>query len=98
MSNTRVIEKPEIKVKKPIMYVVMVHNDPFTPREFVVEVLKRYFQKNMDQAINIMLRAHQGGVGMVDVYTREIAETKVSIANQYSREQGRILLFTTEEE
>jgi len=98
MSKTDVIQKPEIKVKKPTMYVVMVHNDPYTPRSFVVEVLRRYFQKNADEATRIMLRAHNSGMGMVDVYTKEIAEMKASIANQFSREQGRILTFSTEEE
>lgn len=80
------------------MYVVMVHNDPFTPREFVVEVLQRYFQKNADEATRIMLRAHKSGLGMVDIYTREIAEMKAAIANQYSQDQGRVLLFSTEEQ
>jgi ATP-dependent Clp protease adaptor protein ClpS len=102
MSDAHIIDKPKLasdtKVKKPTMYVVMVHNDPFTPREFVVDVLGRYFQKTMEDATRIMLRAHKGGLGMVDIYTREIAEMKASVANQYSREQGRILTFTTEEE
>jgi ATP-dependent Clp protease adaptor protein ClpS len=98
MSKTDVIEKPEIKLKKPSMYVVIVHNDPFTPRQFVVEVLQRYFQKDSAQATRIMMSAHKSGLGMVDVYTREIAEMKASVANQFSRDQGFVLLFTTEEE
>lgn len=98
MSRPEVIEKPKIKIDKPKMHAVMVHNDPFTPREFVVEVLQRYFQKNGEEATRIMLRAHKSGLSLVGVYTREIAEMKVSVANQYSRENSKVLQFTSEEE
>lgn len=80
------------------MYVVMVHNDPFTPRNFVVTVLQRYFQKDAREASAIMMRAHTEGMGAVGVYTFEIAEMKANVANTYSREQGHPLYFSVEEE
>jgi ATP-dependent Clp protease adaptor protein ClpS len=102
MSQSDVLDKPKIttdeKTEKPKMYVVLVHNDPFTPRGFVVEVLQRYFQKNGDEAAKIMMRAHTQGMGAVGVYTFEIAETKTEVANSYSREQGYPLFFSVEEE
>jgi ATP-dependent Clp protease adaptor protein ClpS len=102
MSDTQVLEKPKDltrdDVQKPKMYVVLVHNDPFTPRAFVVSVLQRYFQKDARQASQIMLIAHTQGLGAVGVYTFEIAEMKANLANTYSREQGHPLYFSVEEE
>jgi ATP-dependent Clp protease adaptor protein ClpS len=89
--------KPEEKVKKPAMYAVVVHNDPYTPREFVIEVLQTFFQKNSDEAYHIMLKAHRTGVGMVGVYTFEVAETKAARANKYALDQGKLLLLSVEE-
>jgi ATP-dependent Clp protease adaptor protein ClpS len=101
MSETDTINttgiKPEDKVKEPIMYVVLVHNDPFTPRDFVVEVLQRCFQKSIDEASRIMLKAHISGLGAVGVYSYEIAETKTALANKYSHDQGQLLLFSVQE-
>lgn len=101
MSNTETIEgtgiKLDEKVKKPSMYAVVVHNDPYTSRSFVVEVLQRFFQKNADEASHIMLTAHKTGTGVVAVYTYEVAETKAAQANNYSHDQGKLLLFSVEE-
>jgi ATP-dependent Clp protease adaptor protein ClpS len=101
MSDSTTINRPQVipdeKVKEPKLYAVLVHNDPFTPRGFVVEVIQRYFQKTADEATAIMLRAHQSGVGAVGVYTRELAETKAALANKYSKDQGKLLLFSVEE-
>lgn len=82
----------------PKMYTVFVHNDPVTPRGFVVEVLTRYFQKNAEQATKIMMTAHTQGMGAVGTYSFEIAETRSTVANQYSREQGYPLHFSVQEE
>jgi len=79
------------------MYAVVVHNDPFTPRQFVVEILRRFFQKDETEATAIMLRAHQGGHAVVNVYTLEMAETKAAQANKYSKDEGKLLLFSVEE-
>lgn len=102
MGDTTTIDKPKDltkdEVQKPKMYVVMVHNDPFTPRQFVVTVLQRYFQKNAQQASQIMLTAHTQGLGAVGVYSFEIAEMKANVANTFSREQGYPLYFSVEEE
>ncbi len=106
MSGTETIDRPKIitddsvdeDLKKPKLYVVLVHNDPFSPRGFVVDVLQRYFQKNAEQASQIMLRAHTQGLGAVGVYTFEIAETKAAAANGYSRSQSQPLTFSVQEE
>ncbi len=85
------------RIKTPAMYAVVVHNDPFTPRDFVVEILRRFFGKTKEQAAKIMLTAHTKGHGVVSVYSREIAETKAAVANSYSHDQGKLLLFSVEE-
>lgn len=85
------------RLKTPAMFAVVVHNDQFTPRTFVVEVLRMIFQKNEEQAKHIMLTAHTTGHGVISVYTREIAETKAAQANTYSHEQGKLLIFSVEE-
>ena len=84
------------RTKKPDMYAVVVHNDSFTPRQFVVDVLKLFFQKSEAEAAQIMLVAHNSGHSVVSVFTREVAETKVAKANSYSHDQGRLLLFSVE--
>ena len=96
----RTIEKvlPKHKVKRPTFYVVVVHNDPFTPRHFVVGVLKTYFGKNEAEATRIMLLAHNYGVGVVAKFTHEIAEAKAQQVNEYSRDQGYPLFFSVEDE
>lgn len=85
------------RIKTPAMYAVVVHNDPFTSRQFVVEVLRRFFGKTEQQAAEIMMTAHTKGHGVVSVYSREIAETKAAVANSYSHDQGKLLLFSVEE-
>jgi len=97
-TGIEVLDRPDEKLKRPSMYVVFVHNDPFTPREFVVEVLKRFFQKTEEQAMKIMLTAHTQGMAAAGVYTKEIAETKADAANAYSLSEGRPLKFSTQEE
>jgi len=77
-SSTGVAVKARPKTKKPAMYKVLMLNDDYTPMEFVVHVLERYFNKNHDDATRIMLHVHQKGVGVCGVFTLEVAETKVS--------------------
>lgn len=102
MSESDTIEglgiRTEEKVKTPSMYVVVVHNDPYTPRNFVVEVLRRFFGKKEEEATRIMMNAHKGGHAVVQAYTLEMAETKAAQANSYSKENGKILLFSVEKE
>ncbi len=90
--------KSKPKVAKPSFYVVVVHNDPVTPRGFVVEVLRKYFDKGEPEAKRIMLLAHNYGIGVVAKYTREIAETKAKQVNEFARDSGFPLYFSTEEE
>lgn len=84
--GTGVITRTEKKLKKPSMYRVLLLNDDFTPMEFVVHVLERFFQKNRDQATQIMLHVHQYGVGECGVYTYEVAETKVTQVMDFARQ------------
>ncbi len=91
-------ERTSEKTKRPAMYVVFVHNDPFTPRGFVVEVLRRFFGKTEEQASKIMLTAHTQGMGAAGIYTKEISESKAETANKHSRDQGHPLTFSVQEE
>jgi len=76
--TTGVVTKARPKTKKPSMYKVLMLNDDYTPMEFVVHVLERFFGKGHDEAVRIMLHVHQRGVGVCGVFTYEVAETKVN--------------------
>ena len=86
------------RTKKPSMYKVLMLNDDYTPMEFVVDVLQRIFQKNRDEATQIMLHVHQKGVGICGVYTYEVAETKVTQTVDYARKNQHPLQCTLEKE
>lgn len=88
--------KPE--VQRPRLHKVILVNDDFTPREFVVQVLKAEFRMNETQAYQVMLTAHKRGVCVVAVFTRDVAETKATRATDAGRAKGFPLLFTTEPE
>ncbi|QEN90184.1 ATP-dependent Clp protease adapter ClpS [Labrys sp. KNU-23] len=90
--------KTEIKTQRPRLHKVILVNDDYTPREFVVMVLKAEFRMNESQAYRVMLTAHQRGVCVVAVFARDIAETKATRATEMARSQGYPLLFTTEPE
>jgi len=77
-NETSVITRTKPRLKKPSLYRVLLLNDDFTPMEFVVEILARFFQMNLEQATKVMLHVHQNGVGECGVYTYEVAETKVT--------------------
>ena len=79
------------------MYRVMLLNDDYTTMEFVVLVLVQVFKKSVEDATRIMLNVHRKGVGVCGVYTRDVAETKVSQVNDYSRAHQHPLLCTMEE-
>ena len=100
MSDT--VTPPRTKVRqkteRPRLHKVILVNDDFTPREFVVEVLKAVFGMGRDQAYRIMITAHSRGVCVVAVYARDIAETKATKATDAGRRAGYPLLFTTEPE
>ncbi len=85
------------QIMTPKMYRVMILNDDFTPMDFVVLVLKRFFNKNEEEAIKVMLDVHKKGSGTAGVYTLEVAEMKVMQANQFSRMNQHPLKSTLEE-
>jgi len=95
---TKPVIKDEIKVERPRLHKVMLVNDDYTPREFVVTVLKAEFRMNESQAMRVMITAHKRGVCVVAVFTRDVAETKATNATDRGRRQGYPLLFTTEPE
>ena len=84
-SGTAVVTKTKPRVKRPNMYRVLLLNDDYTPMEFVVHVLIRFFNKNQEDATRIMMHVHQNGVGECGVYTYEIAETKVTQVMDFAR-------------
>ncbi len=90
--------KDEIKVERPRLHKVILVNDDFTPREFVVMVLKAEFHLTEDQALRVMMTAHQRGACVVAVFTKDIAEAKATSATDAGRREGYPLLFTTEPE
>ena len=90
--------KPRTKTERPPLYKVILLNDDYTPREFVVEVLKAVFRMNKERAYHVMLTAHQRGVCVIAVYTRDVAETKAKEATELGRANGYPLFFTTEPE
>ncbi|WP_313387205.1 ATP-dependent Clp protease adapter ClpS [Rhodospirillum rubrum] len=96
--GTGVVVKAKPKTKKPSMYRVLMLNDDYTPMEFVVHVLERFFGKTHEEATNIMLHVHQRGVGLCGVYTYEVAETKVSQVMDLARRSQHPLQCTLEKE
>lgn len=96
--KTGVVTKTRPKTKKPSLYKVLLLNDDYTPMEFVVHVLEKYFNKGREDATRIMLQVHQKGVGICGVYTYEVAETKVTQVIDFSRQHGHPLQCTMEKE
>ncbi len=90
------VQEAKPKLKRPPLYSVVLLNDDFTPMEFVVHVLEWFFGMDREKAVRIMLQVHTLGKGVCGIYSREIAETKVSQVNDYSRENNHPLLCTME--
>jgi ATP-dependent Clp protease adaptor protein ClpS len=84
-NGTGVVTKTRAKTKRPSMYRVLILNDDYTPMEFVVHVLERFFNKGREEATQIMLHVHHHGVGECGVYTYEVAETKVTQVMDFAR-------------
>src|SRR5579875_1431132 len=95
---TGVVVKARPKTRKPSMYKVLMLNDDYTPMEFVVHVLERFFQKTREEATRIMLHVHRRGVGVCGVYTYEVAETKVTQVMDLARQNQHPLQCTIEKE
>jgi ATP-dependent Clp protease adaptor protein ClpS len=96
--TTRPRTRTTTKVKRPPLHKVILLNDDYTPRAFVVRVLKAEFRMSDDQAQRVMITAHTKGSCVVAVFTREIAETKSKRATDMARGEGYPLTFTTEPE
>ena len=84
-TGTAIITKTKPRTKRPNLYRVLLLNDDYTPMEFVVHVLERFFNKSREDATRIMLHVHQHGVGECGVYTYEVAETKVTQVMDFAR-------------
>jgi ATP-dependent Clp protease adaptor protein ClpS len=96
--TTGVATKVRAKTKKPSMYKVLMLNDDYTPMEFVVHVLERFFSKNHEEAVRIMLHVHHRGVGVCGVFTYEVAETKVNQVMELARQHQHPLQCTIEKD
>jgi ATP-dependent Clp protease adaptor protein ClpS len=96
--QTGVITKSKTETKKPSMYKVLLLNDDYTPMEFVVAVLMRFFGMGEQEATTIMLHVHRRGVGLCGVYPYEIAETKVNQVTDFARRNEHPLQCTMEKE
>ena len=96
--GTAVITKTRPQTKRPHLYRVLLLNDDYTPMEFVVHILERFFNKARDEAVQIMLHVHRHGVGICGVFTYEIAETKVAQVIEFSRRHQHPLQCTMEKE
>ena len=93
-----VVEEAAPKLKRPPLYQVVLINDDYTPMEFVVHVLERFFAKPREEAVQIMLHVHRHGVGICGVYTFEVAETKVAQVIELARRHQHPLQCTMEKE
>jgi ATP-dependent Clp protease adaptor protein ClpS len=96
--ETGLLLKTRPKTKKPSMYKVLLLNDDYTPMEFVVHVLERFFSKTRQEATDIMLHVHRRGVGICGVFTYEIAETKVAQVMDFAKVNEQPLQCTMEKE
>ena len=92
------LEEIKEKVTEPPMYKVLLHNDDYTTKAFVVEILTAVFNKSIEEATNLMWHVHRNGVGVCGIYTYELAETKINIVKKIARENGFPLKITMEKE
>ena len=97
-TNTKPRTKTKPKVERPKLWKVILLNDDYTPRVFVVMVLKAVFHMNEEQAYIVMLTAHQRGACVIAVFTKDVADTKAKEATELGKQHGYPLYFTTEPE
>jgi ATP-dependent Clp protease adaptor protein ClpS len=96
-TGTALITKPKPRTKRPNLYRVLLLNDDYTPMEFVVDVLEKFFRMDRTTATRVMLEVHTQGKGICGVFTYEIAETKVALVTSYARDHHHPLMCTLEE-
>ena len=94
----QIVTKPRAKTQRPSLYKVLLLNDDYTPMEFVIHVLERFFAKSREDATRIMLHVHHNGVGICGVFTFEVAETKVTQVVEFARQNQHPLQCTMEKE
>jgi ATP-dependent Clp protease adaptor protein ClpS len=92
------LEEVREEVTEPPLYRVLIHNDDYTPKVFVVEILMKVFNKSMDEATGIMWHTHENGLGLCGIYSFEVAETKVNLVTEAARESGFPLRLSIEED
>src|ERR1041385_429618 len=97
-TGTGIVTKTRPKTKKPSLYKVLLLNDDYTPMEFVVLILEKFFSKSREDAVEVMLHVHRHGVGVCGVFTYEVAETKVAQVIEFSRRHQHPLQCTMEKE
>ena len=96
--DTGLLLEARPKTKKPSMYKVLLLNDDYTPMEFVVHILEKFFNKNRQESTDIMLHVHRRGVGICGIFTYEVAETKVAQVMDFARANEQPLQCTMEKE
>ncbi|MCE2573199.1 ATP-dependent Clp protease adapter ClpS [Motilimonas eburnea] len=96
--DNQLLDEVKTKIQPPSLYKVILNNDDYTPMDFVIEVLQRFFNADIDKATQIMLSVHHQGKGICGIYTAEIAETKVVQVNTYARDNEHPLLCTMEKD
>ena len=97
-TGTGTVTKTRVQTKKPALYKVLMLNDDYTPMEFVVLTLQRFFKMTIEDATRVMLAVHQRGVGVCGIFTYEVAETKVSQVIDFAREHQHPLQCTLEKD
>ena len=97
-TGTGIVTKTRAKTKKPSLYKVLILNDDYTPMEFVVHILEKFFNKGREDAVEIMLHVHRHGVGVCGVFTYEVAETKVAQVVDTARRHQHPLQCTMEKD
>ncbi|MUK91419.1 ATP-dependent Clp protease adapter ClpS [Aliivibrio fischeri] len=95
--DSDVLEREKTELRPPSMYKVVLNNDDYTPMEFVVEVLDKFFSMDLEKATQLMLTVHYEGKAVCGTFTAEVAETKVAQVNTYSRDNEHPLLCTMEQ-
>jgi ATP-dependent Clp protease adaptor protein ClpS len=97
-TGSGIVTRTRTKTKKPSLYKVLLLNDDYTPMEFVVHILEKFFAKSREDAVEVMLHVHRHGVGICGVFTFEVAETKVAQVIEFSRRHQHPLQCTMEKE
>jgi len=95
--SSTVLAPERAKTKPPRMFKVMLFNDDYTTMEFVIEVLQRFFDMDRERALQIMLKVHNEGLAVCGVYSRDVAETKVTRVSEFAKQHGHPLRCSMEE-